>query len=50
MIGCLWLYHAGQFRAIPASTGKSLFFFFFLNFVIFEFLLGKSGNLFALTY
>ena len=29
----------GQFRAIPADTEKS-FFFFFLSFVIFEFLLG----------
>ena len=40
----------GQFRAIPAGTEKSLFFFFFLSFVIFEFLLGQNGNLFALTY
>ena len=39
----------GQFRAIPAGTEKS-FFFFFLSFVIFEFLLGQNGNLFALTY
>ena len=28
----------GQFRAVPAGTEKS--FFFFLSFVIFEFLLG----------
>ena len=44
----------GQFRAIPTSTRrigryrKKIFFFF--NFVIFEFLLGQNGNLFALTY
>ena len=41
----------GQFRAIPgvpAGTEKS--FFFFLSFVIFEFLLGQNGNLLALTY
>ena len=38
----------GQFRAIPAGTEKS--FFFFLSFVIFEFLLGQNGNLFVLTY
>ena len=44
----------GQFRAIPAGTGRTgryrKKFFFFLSFVIFEFLLGKNGNLFALTY
>ena len=43
----------GQFRAIlgvPAGKEKSFFLFFFLSFVIFEFLLGKNGNLFALTY
>ena len=48
----------GQFRAIPAGIGRTgqyrkkffFFFFFFLNFVIFEFLLGQNGNLFALTY
>ena len=34
---------------VPAGTEKS-FFFFFLSFVIFEFLLGQNGNLFALTY
>ena len=34
---------------VPAST-ENFFFFFFLSFVIFEFLLGKNGNLFALTY
>ena len=34
---------------IPAGTEKS-FFFFFLSFVIFEFLLGKNGSLFAFTY
>ena len=37
----------GQYQAIRAGTK---FFFFFLSFVIFEFLLGKNGNLFALTY
>ena len=42
----------GQFRAIPAGTEKSFFIiiFFYLSFVIFEFLLGQNGNLFALTY
>ena len=47
----------GQFRAIPAGTGhtgryrkKFFYFLFFLSFVIFEFLLGQNGNLFALTY
>ena len=42
----------GQYRpvpGVPAGTEKS-FFFFFLSFVIFEFLLGQNGNLFALTY
>ena len=45
--------HIGQFRVIlgvPAGIEKSFFFFFFLSFVIFEFLLGQNGNLFALTY
>ena len=48
--------HTGQFRAIPADIGrtgryrKKFFFFFFVSFVIFEFLLGHNGNLFALTY
>ena len=37
----------GQFRAVPAGTEKS-FFFFFLSFVIFEFLLGQNGNLLVL--
>ena len=40
----------GQFRAIPVGTEKGFFFFFFLSFVIFEFLLGQNSNLFALTY
>ena len=46
----------GQFRAIPAGIGrtgqyrKKFFFFFFLSFVIFEFLLRQNGNLFVLTY
>ena len=44
----------GQFRAIPAGTGRTgqyrKKFFFFFSFVIFEFLLGRNGNLFALTY
>ena len=42
----------GQYRPVPgvqAGTEKS-FFFFFLSFVIFEFLLGQNGNLFVLTY
>ena len=42
----------GQYRSapgVPTSTEKS-FFFFFLSFVILEFLLGQNGNLFALTY
>ena len=47
--------NTGQFRAILAVTGRTgryrkKFFFFFLSFVIFEFLLGQNGNLFALTY
>ena len=45
--------HLGQFRAIPAGTGRTgwyIIFFFFLSFVIYEFLLGQNGNLFALTY
>ena len=47
----------GQFRAIPADTGRTgrykkkfVFFNFFLRFVIFEFLLGQNDNLFTLTY
>ena len=41
--------HISQFQAIP--TGIEIFFFFsFLSFVIFEFLLGQNGNLFALIY
>ena len=42
----------GQFWAIPAGTEKKFFFYYyyFLSFVIFEFLLGQNGNLFALTY
>ena len=41
----------GQYRPIlgePTDTEKG--FFFFLSFVIFEFLLGQNGNLFVLTY
>ena len=40
----------GQYQpvlGVPAGKEKS---FFFLSFVIFEFLLGQNGNLFALTY
>ena len=37
----------GQYRSVQK---KVFFFFFFLSFVIFEFLLGQNGNLFALTY
>ena len=43
----------GQYQpvsGVPAGTEKSFFFFFFLSFVIFEFLLKQNGNLFALTY
>ena len=40
----------GHVPAIPAGTEKSFFIFLFLSFVIFEFLLGQNGNLFALTY
>ena len=41
--------------AVPANFGQyrpvqKKVFFFFLSFVIFEFLLGQNGNLFALTY
>ena len=47
--------HTSQFRAIQAGTMrtgryKKKVFFFFLSFVIFEFLLGQNDNLFALTY
>ena len=35
---------------IPAGTVIFFIFFIFLSFVIFEFLLGQNGNLFALTY
>ena len=47
-IGCI-----GQFRAIPVGTEFfffNIYYYYFLSFVIFEFLLGKNGNLFALTY
>ena len=44
----------GQYQSIPgvpASTEKIiLFYFIFLSFVIFKFLLGQNGNLFALIY
>ena len=37
--------HITQFRAIPTGTDYFLFiYFFFLSFVIFEFLLGQNGN------
>ena len=50
--------HTGQFWAISTGTGCTgqyrkkffLYFLYFLSFVIFEFLLGQNGNLFALTY
>ena len=51
--------HTGQFRAIPTGTGRTgryqkkkffFYYYYFLSFVIFEFLLGQNGNLFALTY
>ena len=48
--------HTDQFQAIPAGIGrtnrykKKVFIFYFLSFVIFEFLLGQNDNLFALTY
>ena len=36
---------------IPAGIEKKFFYYYyFLSFVIFEFLLGQNGNLFALTY
>ena len=40
---------------VPANFGQywmvqKKVFFFFLSFIIFEFLLGQNGNLFALTY
>ena len=41
------------YRSISGNTSryrKKVFFFFFLSFVIFEFLLRHNGNLFALTY
>ena len=40
-----------QYWPVPgvlAGTEKN--FFFFLSFIIFEFLLGQNGNLFVLTY
>ena len=46
----------GYSLAIPANFGQywsvqePSFFFFFLSFVIFEFLLRQNDNLFALTY
>ena len=39
--------HIGQFWTILAGTRN---FFFFLSFVIFEFLLEQNDNLFTLTY
>ena len=41
----------GQYRPVSGVSGgtKKSFFFFFLSFVIFEFLLGQNDNLFALT-
>ena len=49
-----WLYrtisgNTGRYRAYR-PVQKKVFFFFFLIFVIFEFLLGQNGNLFPLTY
>ena len=43
----------GRYRAYQPIQKKSffiLFFIFYFSFVIFEFLLGQNGNLFALTY
>ena len=41
----------GQYQPVSGvPAGKEKSFFFFLSFVIFEFLLGQNGNLFALTY
>ena len=44
----------GHVPAGPANFGQyqhiQIFFFFFLSFLIFEFLLGQNDNLFALTY
>ena len=40
----------GQYRPVSGvSGGTKKRFFFFLSFVIFEFLLGQNDNLFALT-
>ena len=40
----------GQYRLVSGvSGGTKKSFFFFLSFVIFEFLLGQNDNLFALT-
>ena len=43
-----------QFQAIPAGTEKKFYYYYYyyyyFSFVIFEFLLGENGNLFALTY
>ena len=40
--------NTGRYRAYRPVQKKV--FFFFLSFVIFEFLLGQNDNLFALTY
>ena len=45
--------NTGRYRAYRPVQKKVFFFiflFFILSFVIFEFLLGQNGNLFALTY
>ena len=42
----------GHILSIPAGTEKKFYYYYyyFLSFVIFEFLLGQNGNLFALAY
>jgi len=43
--------NTGCIDLVPTGTEKCFYFYFlFLSFVIFEFLLGNNGNLFALTY
>ena len=41
-----------QYQPVPGVSAdtEKIFFFFFLSFVIFEFLLEQNGNIFVLTY
>ena len=42
--------NTGRYRAYQPVQKKVFLFYFILIFVIFKFLLGQNGNLFALTY